>query len=108
MNGHRCCGRDIDRYGVWRTMTVHSQLCRADQRQCLPLVNGERRVGSEDFQRWMRAVKGAVDECVSETMSCSMPWARPGDADVSECLSTCILNGGEPDGVDGGDGLIRG
>ena len=108
MNGHRCCGRDIDRYGVWRPMTIHGQICRAHQRQCLPLVDGECHVRTEDFQRWMRAVKGAVDECVSETMSCSMPWARPGDADVGESLSTCILNGGEPDGVDGGDGLIRG
>ena len=89
-------------------MTVHSQICWADQRQCLALVKGERHVRTEDFQRWMRAVQGAVDECVSETMSPSMPCARPGDADVGESLSTCILNGGEPDGVDGGDGLIRG
>ena len=89
-------------------MTIHGEICRAHQRQCLPLVDGECHVRTEDFQRWMRAVKGAVDQCVSEPVSSSMPCARSRDADVGQSLSTCILNGGEADRVDGGDGLIRG
>ena len=89
-------------------MPVHTQIRRANQRQRLPVVSSKRQCRTQDLQRWMGAVEGAVDKCVSQTVSSSVPCARPWDADIGESPSTCILNGGEPDGVDRGNGHERG